>query len=211
MIARRKPAPSKSSQPNWHEGFLHLLPAIRKCLRHAFRNLRGDDQDEAIAETTANALVAYARLVEKGKADIAYATPLAMFAIKQFRCGRRTGTKLNVKDLSSPYCHAMKGVFIQRLDRFDDEEGVWKEILIEDGHATPAELAASRIDFPAWLKTLSRRDRKLALKLATGETTGTVATLFKVSAGRISQIRRELMESWRKFVGDEPMPEPEPA
>jgi rhamnogalacturonyl hydrolase YesR len=211
MVARRKPAPRKPSQPEWHEGFMRLLPGIRKHARHAFRNLRDEARDEAIAETTANALVAYARLVEKGKADIGYATPLAMFAIKQFHCGRRTGTKLNVKDISSPYCQTMKGVRVGRLDRFDDEEGFWKEILIEDKNAGPAEIAASRMDFAGWLKTLSRRDRKLALKLATGETTGTVSQLFKISAGRISQIRRELMESWRRFVGEEPMPAPEPA
>jgi hypothetical protein len=198
-------------EPEWHQGFMRLLPGIRKCVRHAFRNLQPDARDEAIAETTANALVAYARLAAKGKEDIAYATPLAMFAIKQFHCGRRTGSKLNVKDISSAYCQTMKGVRVGRLDRFDAEESVWKEILIEDGHATPADLAASRIDFPAWLRTISKRDRKLAMKLATGETTGTVSRLFEVSAGRISQIRRELMESWRKFVGEEPMPEAEPA
>ena len=96
----------------------------------------------------------------------------------------------------------MKGVVVGRLDRFDTEEGVWKEILVEDRHAGPAEIAASRMDFTGWLKTLSRRDRKLALKLAMGETTSRVAKLFRVSAGRISQLRRELMESWNRFVGD---------
>jgi hypothetical protein len=202
---------SRRPDCSWHQGFLQLLPGIRKCARHAFRHLHGDARDEAIAETTANALVAYARLAEKGKADIAYATPLAMFAIKQFHCGRRVGTKLNVKDVSSAYCRAMKGVVVERLDRFDEQEKIWKEILLEDRTAGPAEIAASRMDFAGWLKTLSRRDRKLALKLAVGEGTGTVARLFKVSAGRISQLRRELMESWRKFIGEEPLPEPEPA
>ncbi len=72
----------------------------------------------------------------------------------------------------------------------------------EDRHAGPAETAASRIDFPAWLKTLSRRNCKIALKLAVGETTRKVARLFKVSDGRISQLRRELEQSWRAFHGD---------
>ena len=106
-----------NSEPAWHEGFMRLLPGIRRCARHAFRNLRGDSQDEAIAEVTANALVAYARLIERGKADIAYATPLAMYAIKQVRTGRQTGGRLNVKDVSSVYCQTMKGVRLGRLDR----------------------------------------------------------------------------------------------
>jgi hypothetical protein len=31
-----------------------------------------------------------------------------------------------------------------------------------------------------------------------------VARKFEVSEGRVSQLRRELAESWRSFVGDEP-------
>jgi hypothetical protein len=91
------------------------------------------------------------------------------------------------------------------LDKYDVEEQCWQEILIPDQTCTPAELAASRIDFPAWLDTLSRRDRRIALKLATGETTGSTARKFHLSEGRISQVRKELAASWRKFVGQEPV------
>jgi hypothetical protein len=201
-MVRRSQKVASHEEPAWHAGFLKLLPGIRRCARHAFRNLRGDSLDEAIAEISANALVAYARLVERGKADIAYATPLAMYAIKQFHSGRRTGSKLNVKDISSAYCQTMKRVRLRRLDRYDPEEDCWKEILVEDRSAGPAQIVASRLDFAGWLRTLSKRDRKLALKLAVGETTSKVAALFRVSAGRVSQIRRELLESWRRFVGE---------
>ena len=40
--------------------------------------------------------------------------------------------------------------------------------------------------------------------LANGETTKAAAQKFKLSQGRVSQLRRELAESWRRFVGDEP-------
>jgi hypothetical protein len=209
MVAFRKPS-HKPSGPTWHPVFLAMLPAVRRCARHAFRHLPPEAREEAIQNVVCNALVAFSRLADRGKIELAYPTVLARHGIAQHRCGRRVGTKLNVRDVTSPYCRAMKGIEVQRLDHYDDEEEAWKEILIEDGHATPADLAASRIDFPAWLDTLTRRDRKLALKLATGETTGKVANLFRVSAGRISQLRRELMASWLKFVG-EPMPGPEPA
>jgi DNA-directed RNA polymerase specialized sigma subunit len=64
-----------------------------------------------------------------------------------------------------------------------------------------------RCDFSDWLKSLKRRDRRIAEVLAVGERTQNVAKRFKVSAGRVSQLRRELAESWRAFVGDEPAPE----
>ena len=210
MVAPRK-SPQKPSVPNWHPIFLAMLPTIRRCARHAFRHLPPEACEESIADVIANARVAFIRLVERDKVELAYPTALARFGIAQHKCGRRVGSKLNVLDITSAYCKAMKGVQVGRLDRYDAEEDAWREILIEDRRSGPAQIAASRMDFAGWLKTLGHRDRKLALKLATGETTGKVATLFRVSAGRISQIRRELMESWRRFVGDEPMPEPEPA
>ncbi len=90
----------------------------------------------------------------------------------------------------------------KRLDHYDRQQDGWLEVLIEDRRAGPAETAASRIDFPAWLKTLSKRKRRIAWKLALGETTRHVARLFRVSDARISQLRRELERSWRYFHGE---------
>ena len=60
-----------------------------------------------------------------------------------------------------------------------------------DDLPTPAEnLAASRIDtMQAWLKSLNRRDRRVAEFLAAGQNDhgGYAAHKFKVSAGRISR------------------------
>ena len=41
--------------------------------------------------------------------------------------------------------------------------------------------------------------RRIAEILATKESTKVVATRFRISAGRVSQIRRELEDSWREF------------
>jgi len=71
--------------------------------------------------------------------------------------------------------------------------------LIEDKKAGPADTAAARIDTSAWLRSLPRRDRKVAKVLATGEMTNAAARKFNVSAGRISQLRRELEASWVEF------------
>jgi FixJ family two-component response regulator len=49
---------------------------------------------------------------------------------------------------------------------------------------------------------LSNRDRQLAEKLVLGETTGCVARMFRISAARVSQLRRDLCENWHRFVGE---------
>ena len=65
---------------------------------------------------------------------------------------------------------------------------------------------AFRCDFPAWLGTLSPRNRRIAQFLALGNRTQDVARKFKVSEGRVSQLRREMAESWKAFVGEAPGP-----
>jgi hypothetical protein len=102
----------------------------------------------------------------------------------------------------SAYTQRKQGFTVSRLDRADETESVWKEILIEDPSCTPAELAASRIDFDAWLRGLPRRRRRIAAALASGATTGDAARQFKLTSGRISQLRRELAENWRQFQGE---------
>ena len=54
----------------------------------------------------------------------------------------------------------------------------------------------------SWLKLLPRRLRKIALTLASGETTSAAAKKFAVSAARISQLRRLLKQSWDGFQGE---------
>jgi hypothetical protein len=190
---------SKPATPEWHQAFLALLSRICHYARFAFRHLDAESKQEAIQNVVAGALNAYARLVQLGKADIAYATPLAMYAIRQHREGRRLGCHLNAHDVNSPYAQKLKGIILERLDKYDCEEECWREILISDQTCTPADLAASRIDFPAWLGTLSKRERRIALKLAASEPTGRVARMFKVSASRVSQLRRAFAKSWQTF------------
>jgi DNA-binding CsgD family transcriptional regulator len=91
---------------------------------------------------------------------------------------------------------------IERIDRFNRGRGEWREVLLEDRTAGPAEIAMTRLDFASWLSTLSNRDRQLAEKLALGETTGCVARMFRISVARVSQLRRDLCRKWQKFIGE---------
>jgi hypothetical protein len=182
--------------------FLSVLPAIREQARFAFRTEKPELRQELIAEVIANCWVAFVRLVERGLLDVIYPTPLAQYAIKQVRDGRRVGAKLNVRDVSSEYAQRAKHFTVARLDRFDEQEGKWKEVLVEDHHAGPADTAAARIDIADWFASLPKTKRRIAATLATGETTKLAARKFGVSAGRISQTRRELQQAWQDFQGE---------
>jgi DNA-binding NarL/FixJ family response regulator len=86
---------------------------------------------------------------------------------------------------------------MERLDKWDSSEEAWLEILVEDRHATPADTARVRLDFRHWLKTLPRRNRKIALVLANGHRTTDIARKYQLCDGRVSQLRNELQISWQ--------------
>jgi DNA-binding NarL/FixJ family response regulator len=189
-----------SPVPAWHHHFLQILPAIRSQAAAAFRKADPAAREEAIQEVVANTLVAYARLVDQDKVQLAFAPSLAGYAIAQVRAGRKVGSRLNVRDVSSAYCRAKKGVRLESLDQQVSEE--WMEITAESRRATPAEIATIRIDFTDWLATLTPRNRRLAERLAAGETTSAAACALGVSRGRISQLRAELRNAWHFFQGE---------
>jgi len=165
-----------------------------------------DAREEAVQEVTVSCLAAYHTLEQQGREEVATATSLANYAVAHYRVGRSIAHPMNVGDVTSKHCQHRKGIRIESLLHYDTGMCQWREILVEDQRATPADVAITRIDFQAWLSSLSPRMRNLAETLASGETTSTVAELFRVSAGRISQIRRQLMETWDQFQAEEPKP-----
>jgi hypothetical protein len=198
MIVITKPV-QQDARAQQNDRFLDMLPRIRSQARLAFRQLRPEHKEELVQEVVVNAYCAFVRLVHRGKAHVAFATPLANYAIRQVIAGRRVATKPSLRDVMSPQAHSADGIVVERLDVFDEEQCQWRQVLVEDRRAGPAEIAAARIDVAAWLRWLSPRSRRIAKTLAMGETTTDVARRFNLSRPRVSQLRKELRASWEKF------------
>ena len=202
MIAIARSPKRKPTLRRRNDKFLSLLPAIRKQANFAFRRVPVDAREERIQEVVAQAYSLFVRLCQRRRSALVYATPLAQFAIKRVRAGRRLGSRCNSRDVMSPRAAVANGFTIERLERFNQRTGQWRDTLVEDRTAGPDQIAMTRLDFDSWLSTLSNRDRRLAEKLALGETTGAMAGMFRISAARVSQLRRQLCENWRRFVGE---------
>ena len=80
----------------------------------------------------------------------------------------------------SPCASRLHGFTVERLDQRDPQTGIWNEQLVEDRRAGPAETATARLDLAAWLRSLSKRNRRIARALSVGETTGDVAETIRV-------------------------------
>jgi hypothetical protein len=202
VIARAKPIRRQASVPEWHHQFLEMLPVIRKYADNAFQRLGTEGREDAVHEVIANALVAFVRLVQLGKADLAYPTVLARYGAAQVREGRRVGNRRRVSEVLAEYAQRKKGFVVESLDSFHKESGQWLEAIVEDTRTPVPDQVAFRIDFPAWLNSQTKRNRRIAEALAVGSTTGEVARRFNLSSGRISQLRQEFHRSWQEFQGD---------
>jgi hypothetical protein len=185
----------------WQAGFLSILPAIETHAAIRFRRLPARRREDAVQEVIATACMNYQLLAARGRLDVAHAGTLADYAVKHVRAGRRIGgRRAGFKDVMSPACHKRHGVNVISLDaQHAGSEGGWRQIAVEGHRESIPDLAAFRIDFAAWLRKLSRRDRKIIGALVRGERTFAVAERFGITAGRVSQLRRRYEREWQVF------------
>jgi hypothetical protein len=185
-----------------HEDFVRLLPTVRKHARICFRQKRPEEREELVAECLANAFRAFLRLRELGKAELIYPTVLAKFAVKQVHDGRRLGTLLNRNEILSCYAQRRQNFRVERLEGYDSAEEAWREAVLADSATPVPEQVAFRVDFTNWLARYGRPKRRVAAALAVDYTTNETAQRFKLSAARVSQLRREFEKSWESFQGE---------
>jgi len=202
MVGLAKNNSDVRAQEPQHDRFLSMLPQIRRQALAAFRSQRCESREELIQEVVANSYRAWVLLVRRGKESVAYATPLAQYAIRQVLDGRRVGGHQSAQDIMSVGASKLHGFKVEQFDQRDQQTGIWKEQLVEDRRAGPAEVAAARLDLAAWYRTLSKRNRQIASALSMGDTTADVARRYALTPGRVSQLRVWLRKHWEQFQGD---------
>ena len=99
MVALVKSNSEVQAQQPQHDRFLAMLPQIRRQASAAFRSQRCEAREELIQEVIANSYRTWVLLARRGKESVAYATPLAQYAIRQVRDGRRVGGHQSAQDI----------------------------------------------------------------------------------------------------------------
>jgi hypothetical protein len=189
----------RSQRSSWQKGFNELLPQIERLTEHVFRHLDPDRREEAKQNAIVFCLLSYMGLHRRGRAHFATASTLVWYAKLQVKCGRPAGGRMNAKDLLSEYAQRRRGFKVAQLHAYDPSTGDLIDSLVEDMRAPIPDVVAVRLDSRAWFASLGPRTRRIAADLAKGCSTSEVARKHRVSAGRISQLRRELENSWTEF------------
>jgi hypothetical protein len=189
--------------------FTAHLSAVDNAALFAFRRRRWQDREEALAEARAAAWSAWAGLLRRGKNPVEVGvTGIANNAIRYVRNGRRVGNTSCSPGAMDVFRRAQKArdfkvVSLDSNDQFIPGSlvGTWKEWVACDHRVGPADAAAFRVDFSAWLAGLPERKRRVAELLAEGHEGFFVARLVGIAQSRVSQLRGELEASWESFQG----------
>jgi hypothetical protein len=187
-----------------HARFLTLLPRIETHARINFRYIRcADLRADRIAETNALAWKWFLKLEERGKDATQFVSAIATFAAKAVKSGRRLAGMEKAKDVMNRHTQQRHDLAVQRLpDTATMDGNALSEALTDNTVTPPPDAAAFRVDFPRWLGSLPDRDCRLAQELMIGERTLCAARRFRMSPGRVSQLRREYCEDWARFHGE---------
>jgi hypothetical protein len=184
---------NERNETTWQSRFVAMFPEIEQKLRLSFCRLDPDAREDAIEEGVVHSLLAYVRLEEQGRAEVATPSSLAWYSSRQVKRGRPASGRMNGKDPLSRYAQLGRGIQVERL------HSNWIEAFVQDKRAPVADQVAAKMDVGAWFSTLPRRMKQIAKDLAFGCSTFEVARKHGVTAGRISQLRRSLEQSWVAF------------
>jgi hypothetical protein len=184
---------NERNETSWQTDFIVMLPEIEQKLRLAFCRLDRDAREDAIEEGVVHSLLAYVRLVEQGRAEVATPSSLAWYSSRHVKRGRPAGGRMNGKEPLSRYGQISNDIKVER------QASSWIDTAVEDKRASVVDQVAAKIDVSAWFATLTQRTKQIAKDLAFGCSTSEVARKYGLTAGRISQLRRLLEESWAAF------------
>ena len=199
-----------------HSRFLDILPRIELHGRIYFRHLNPDRKADAIQEMCSLAWKWFLRLDEQGKDPADFLMSFTTFLARSVNSGRRLVGMAKSKDVMNPITQRHQGFKVESLPHFtrtsfdhlysspkgQELRDALEERLCDNTITPIIDQVQFRIDFPAWLKTLTGRERRMICGMARNERTLDLSKQFDLSPSRISQMRREFQIDWKRFIGE---------
>jgi hypothetical protein len=197
-----------------HARFLQLLPRIELHGHIYFRHLRPHRKADAIQEMRALGWKWFLAAHNRGKDPNDFMTSFTTLLARAVNSGRRLAGMLKAKDVMNPAAQKRHGFRVEPLpgstrtfhdhlysspkgQKLHDE---FEERLCDNTVTPVPDQVCFRLDFPAWLETLTPRERRMIRAMIRNERTLDLGKEFEVSLSRISQMRREFQIGWKRFI-----------
>lgn len=181
--------------------FTRFLPRIERYARIYFHSIKcWHRKEDCVQEAIALSWKWFRRLLERGKDPTLFITVLASFASRHVRAGRRL-CKVSQTDALSAQAQQRHDFVVSKLPDFSTlSENPLQEALTDNTQTEVPEQVSFRLDFPAWLRTHSPRNRDIIGEMMLSRRTDELARKFRLSPGRISQLRQEFKDEWDLFT-----------
>lgn len=193
--------PDSISTTTLQNEFLSVLPRIELHARISFRDVRCPARkDDLIQETVAIAWESFQRTSQQGKDPTTFVSAIARYAVLHVRNHRNLcGTEKSKDAMSKLGQHRSGFTTLSLSGGCEMDHFNWEDALRDNSQTPIPEQVVFRVDFPRWLSSMQDREQQLVGQFLLGESNHVLAQRFGISRGRISQLRRELYESWQQF------------
>src|SRR4249919_1758804 len=129
----------QADETTWQSSFVAMLPEIEQKLRLAFCRLDPEAREDAIEEGVVHSLLAYVRLVEQGRPEVATASSLAWYNSRHVKRGRPAGGRMNGKEPLSRYGQISNDIEVER------QTSNWIAAIVEDKRAPVDDQVAAKM------------------------------------------------------------------
>ena len=158
-----------------HTRFLVILPRIERHGRIYFRHVPKHKKDEVFQEMRALAWLWFRRLAQRGKDVTEFMTTFTTFLVRAINNGRRLLGYEKAKDAMNVMTQRRRGFRVEPLPHevqasyealYSSVHGqrqhdAFEERLCDNTMTPVPDQAAFRIDWPAWVRTRTDRDRRI--------------------------------------------------
>jgi hypothetical protein len=174
--------------------YQQALPHIEALARTRFLRVKDPgSREDAVANVIAIGWKQWLSAIRHGKNPRDFIGSIVDKAIRQVRSGRRLDRQESPNDVLSPRAQSSRGFSFDSLPNDLDGDGPC------DRTTPPPDQAAFREQYGTLLGEMGQRKRRIVEDMAAGGETQELAARHRVSAGRISQIRREAERSWKRL------------
>jgi DNA-directed RNA polymerase specialized sigma24 family protein len=177
-----------------------IYPIIRNTIPRTARPIGCEDHEELVQDATASAAEMIESMEKSGRAPLPHS--IAYYSIQRTKSGRRSYGARRLDVMSAGFRMDHEGSVCSMQDPVCDEN----DSNVGDTIASKSEDMATKvlrqIDWSEFLETLDARKRRIVEEMMFGFGTGDLARLLAISATRIVQLKREIGQKIKEFMGD---------
>jgi hypothetical protein len=180
---------------------MQIYPIIRNTVHRKAKPIGSEDYQELIQDTTATAAAMIDAMEQSGKEPIP--NSIAYYSIQRTKSGRRSYGDSRTDVMNPGYQMDNEGSVCSMQSPVGGED---EDFTVGDMIASRTEDIAAKvlrqIDWDDFMQTLDARKRVIVQELMVGGGTGDIARRLAVTSARIVQLKREIGQAIRKFMGD---------